>query len=81
MKVLILENSFKPDGSKSPDILRRNECHDLPDEQGEMLIERGWAVNAKDARPPKEEPRAEEEPKNEAANDEAPKRGRKPKGE
>lgn len=72
MKVLILENCFKPDGSKSPDILRRNDYHELADDQAQTLIEKGWAVEKEAAADAKDEaPQAGD----------APKKGKKAKGE
>lgn len=56
MKVLMLKNAFRPDGSPAPSILKRAESYDLPDDQAQILIERGSAVD------PMEKPAKVEKP-------------------
>ena len=67
MKILMLKNAFKPDGSKAPTILKRNTFHDIPDDQAKILIEKEYAVaekpvDAEDTRTPYEIREAEVKP-------------------
>lgn len=47
MKIELLKNAFKPDGSKAPTILRKGEITDVTDEEGKTLVEKGYAVEFK----------------------------------
>jgi hypothetical protein len=47
MKLEMLKNAFKPDGSRSPTMLRKGTVVDVADEHAESLIDRGYAVEFK----------------------------------
>lgn len=57
MKVQLLKNAFRPDGSKTPDILKKGTVVDLPTEQAEKLIGKGVAADVS------VKPEASKEPK------------------
>ncbi|QDT46170.1 hypothetical protein Pan258_01870 [Symmachiella dynata] len=55
MKIDILKNCFRRDGSKAPSILKRNTLHDLPDKEAKALIDLGYAAEYKEEKPKKAE--------------------------
>ena len=55
MKIVILKNCFRPDGSSAPTIFKRDSLQDIPDDQAKILIEKKVAVEVKDPKAEKKE--------------------------
>lgn len=67
MRVQILKNCFKPEVARSKTILKKDSIVELPDDQAQHLIQKGYAVELKVVKaaekPADDEPKAPDEPK------------------